>query len=153
MRARPVLSAATRVVLWLYEHGLGGVLGRRFLLLHHTGRRSGRAYTTPLEIVGRTVSGAPIVVAGFGDADWLRNLTAGGPAAATVGRRRTPVAARRLGIPEAADALAAYERRHGPAAPLVRRLLSALLGWRYRGGAADRLRAAEQLPMVALEPG
>ena len=109
--ARPGLTAvlrlATRAVRWLHAHGLGRLLGQRVLLLQHTGRRSGRPYTTPLEIVGRAPAGAPVVVAGLGDGDWLRNLAAGGPAAATVGRTTGPV--------------------------------------------VDRIRAAQELPMVALE--
>jgi deazaflavin-dependent oxidoreductase (nitroreductase family) len=154
--ARPGLTAVLRVatpaVRWLYAHRLGRLLGRRILLLHHTGRRSGRRYTTPLEVVGHSPSGAPIVVAGLGDSDWLRNLASGGPAAATIRSTTEPVTANVLPAGDVAEVLAAYERRHGPAAPLVRRLLSMLLGRRYRGTAEDRLRAAEQLPMVALEP-
>jgi len=42
------------------------------------------------------------VVAGLGDGDWLRNLAAVGPAAATVGRTTGPVVARRLSVAEAA---------------------------------------------------
>jgi deazaflavin-dependent oxidoreductase (nitroreductase family) len=139
------------VVRWLYAHRLGRLLGGRILLLHHTGRRSGRRFTTPLEVVGHSASGAPVVVAGFGDADWFRNLTAGGAAGVTIGATAGPVRGRVLPVQDVAELLAGYERRHAVAAPLVRRLLSALLGWRYHGTTQDRLRAAEQLPMIALE--
>ena len=128
------------------------MLGRRILLLHHTGRRSGRRYSTPLEVVGRSPSGAPIVVAGLGDSDWLRNLTAGGPAAATIGSTTGPVTANVLPVDDVAEVLAAYERatRSGraPRAPAAVDAARPSLP-RHRGGSAP---AAAQLPMVALEP-
>ena len=38
-----------RVPLRLYDIGWGGLLGHRFLLLRHTGRRSGRTHAVVLE--------------------------------------------------------------------------------------------------------
>jgi hypothetical protein len=53
---------------------------------------------------------------------------------------------------EASEVLADYERRNRFAAPVVRTVLSRLLGWRYRGSDADRVRAVLQLPLVAFTP-
>ena len=53
---------------------------------------------------------------------------------------------------EATATLAAYERAHPIIDPIVRRVLSRMLGWRYAGTAADRERLARELPMVAFRP-
>ncbi|MGA8047565.1 MAG: hypothetical protein WCA30_14995 [Dermatophilaceae bacterium] len=52
-------------------------------------------------------------------------------------------------VEEAATILADYERRNRLAAPLIRFVLSRLLGWRYDGSTQARRRAAEALPVVA----
>jgi hypothetical protein len=47
---------------------------------------------------------------------------------------------------------AAYERRNRLVSPVVRLVLSRLLGWRYDGTDSARRKAAEQLPSVAFRP-
>lgn len=59
---------------------------------------------------------------------------------------------RRLGVPEAVDVFADYERRNRLIRPIVRRVLSWLLGWHFDGSDAARRRIAEQLPAVGLRP-
>ena len=147
------LRVAFRLPRHLYAHDLGWVLGRRFLQLTHTGRVTGRRHATVLEVVGTTPADELVVVSGFGArADWLRNLRAGGPAELTLGRRTSPARHRLLEADEAVAVLAAYERRNRLVGPVMRRLLSRLAGWRYRGTDADRRRLVEQLPLVALAP-
>jgi deazaflavin-dependent oxidoreductase (nitroreductase family) len=138
----------------LYSNGLGWLLGRRFLRLSHTGRRSGRTFHVVLEVVRYDRStGEATVISGFGDtADWLRNLRAGGPAAVDLGRGPRRAAYRVLGLEEAEKVYAAYERRNLLIAPLVRWTLTALLGWRYDGSPQARRRMVAELPMVALRP-
>lgn len=147
---RAVLAAPNR----LYDAGLGRVLGTRFLRLTHTGRRSGREYRVVLEVVDHDRdSGAVTVVSGFGGgADWFRNVTAGTPAWVDLGRGARAADHEVLGADEAEQVLAAYERRNRLATPVLRRALSALVGWRYRGTAADRRRLVEQLPVVRFTP-
>lgn len=138
----------------LYRHGLGWVLGHRFLQLTHTGRRSGRTYTTILEVI-RYDSGSreATVISGFGpEADWLRNVLANGRAEVSIGRSSFPATCRVLPIEEAVAVFADYERRNRLAAPVVRAVLSRLLGWRYDGSESARRRAAEQLPSIAFRP-
>jgi hypothetical protein len=48
--------------------------------------------------------------------------------------------------------LADYERRNRWIAPLVRWVLSRLVGWRYDGSDDARRRLAGQLPLVAFQP-
>jgi hypothetical protein len=48
---------------WLYAAGWGRLLGHRFLALTHRGRRSGRRYTTVLEVLcSRPERGEAVVV-------------------------------------------------------------------------------------------
>jgi deazaflavin-dependent oxidoreductase (nitroreductase family) len=138
----------------LYRHGLGFLLGRRFLRLTHVGRRSGTRYATVLEVVGYDPAVPElVVVSGFGArADWLRNLQGGGPAEVTVGRATFRAEHRMLGTDEAVAVFAEYERRNRVIAPIVRRVLSWLLGWHYDGSPEARRRMAGQLPLVALRP-
>ena len=72
----------------LYRHGWGWLLGRRFLQLTHTGRRTGRTFTTVLEVVRRDPdSGEVMVVSGFGPgSDWLRNIRSNGASEISTGR-------------------------------------------------------------------
>jgi len=85
-------------------------------------------------------------------ADWLRNLQAGGPAEVTVGRATFRAEHRTLDTDEAATEFAEYERRNGMIGPILRSVLSWLLGWPYDGSPDARRRTTEQLPLVALRP-
>ena len=138
----------------LYDVGWGGLLGHRFLLLRHTGRRTGRQRAVVLEVLRHDpATGEHVVVSGFGPrADWLRNLEAGGPADVTVGRTTFRVRHHVLDSDTAVAVLAEYEHRKRLARPVLRRVLSALVGRPYRGTDADRRHAVAVLPLVALRP-
>ena len=145
---------ALRLPERLYRVGLGSLLGHRFLRLVHVGRRSGRRYAVVLEF-GRYDPRVPehVVVAALGlDADWLRNLEANGTAEVTVGRSTFPAAHRMLDVDEATAVFTGFGQRNRMVGPVLRRVLSWLLGWRYDGSPTARRRMAEQLPLVALRP-
>ena len=142
-----------RIPTWLYRLHLGALLGHRFLQLTHHGRRTGKVYRTVVEVVGTTSAGEYVVMSGWGRrSDWYRNLMADREAAIDVGRDHFTADHRDLPPTEAVRILAEYERRNRWIAPLLRRVLSRILGWRYDGTAAARTRLVEQLPMVALGP-
>ena len=138
----------------LYDWHLGWLLGRRFLRLTHVGRRSGRRYQTVLEVVGENPgTGELIVVAGFGrSAEWFRNLQANEAWEVKVGVKRFVPIHRVLGEAEADAVLVAYERRNRLVAPLIRAVLSRLIGWRYDGSESARRALVRELPMVGLRP-
>lgn len=135
----------------LYRHGWGWLLGRRFLQLTHTGRRTGRTHTTVLEVIrSDRDTGEVAVMSGFGPgSDWLRNLQANGRAEISIGHESFPASFRMVPVDEAVRILADYERRNRLAAPVIRWVLGRLLGWRYDGTPAARRRAVEALPLVA----
>jgi deazaflavin-dependent oxidoreductase (nitroreductase family) len=90
MRRPPrLLRLVLRAPVLLYRAHLGWLLGRRFLMLTHVGRRTGREYRTVVEVVGvLPSSGEYVVMSGFGAyADWLRNLMAGGGGSEDARRR------------------------------------------------------------------
>lgn len=148
----PVLRWALRAPRALYRWRLGWLLGRRFLLLEHVGRNSGRRYETVLEVIDYQPSGpAAAVLSGWGrKSDWYRNVEAAGRARITVGRQTMEVRAAILGEREAATVLAGYERRNRLAKPIVRRVLSAMAGFNYDGTDAGRIALVRQLPVVRL---
>jgi len=151
-RPGPVLRRLLRAPVFLFRAHLGWLLASRFLMITHLGRRSGREYHTVVEVVGRLPeSDEYVVMAGFGhSADWLKNLRAGGGREISVGRRRFRPAVRELDEDEGSAVLAGYERRNRLIAPIVRRVLSALVGWRYTGTEDQRRRLVKERPLVAL---
>ncbi len=135
----------------LYRHGLGWLLGRRFMMLTHIGRRSGRVYRTVLEVVScDKPCSEVVVVAGFGrSADWYRNVQANPLVEVAIGRDRFRAVGRQLDEDESVAKLADYERRNWWIAPVVRWMLSWLVGWRYDGSEPARRKLSQQLPLVA----
>jgi deazaflavin-dependent oxidoreductase (nitroreductase family) len=137
--ARWLLALITRLHVAAYRASGGrvgaGALGLRFLLLEHTGRRTGRRRTAPLlylQDAGRFV----VVASNAGDARapaWWRNLEARPVAWVQVGRRRVEVRAR----PATQD----EEARLWPG------LLRAWPSYRRY-----RERAGRHIPVVLLEP-
>ncbi len=141
-----------RAPVRLYEHGLGWLLGGRFLCLTHVGRRSGRHYRTVLEVVG-TEGDEVFVVVGFGaSADWYRNIQATPPVEVATGRRRFAPVWRRLDRGEAAEVIAGYEHRNRLITPVIRTMLGKLVGWRYDGSPAARERLVAELPVLGFRP-
>jgi deazaflavin-dependent oxidoreductase (nitroreductase family) len=147
---RRLLEAPT----YLYDVHAGWVLGARFMRLTHLGRRSGRRYRTMLEVIGEDrLTGEVLVLAGVGrTAQWLRNVEAGKAVEVATARRRFRPQYRLLEPREASAVLADYERRNRWVTPVVRRVLSRLVGWRYDGSPDARMRLVDQLPVVGFRP-
>jgi deazaflavin-dependent oxidoreductase (nitroreductase family) len=143
-----------RVPVLLYRWRLGRLLGHRFLLLTHIGRRTGLRRQTVLEIVEYRREGPEVVVVNaFGpDSDWVRNIQAKPAEEVTVGRQHFSASHRVLGEDEATSVIRGYERRNRLIAPVVRVGFSWLLGWRYSGSENDRRRLVRQLPLLAFRP-
>lgn len=138
----------------LYDWNAGWLLGRRFLRLTHEGRHSGRVYRTMLEAIGEDRdTGEVFVMAGRGrSAQWYRNVRAGHALEIAIGRERFRPLYREPDGAEAVTVVAAYESRNRLAAPLVRLVLSRLVGWRYDGSPAGRERLVGELPLLAFRP-
>ncbi|MHB8680863.1 MAG: nitroreductase family deazaflavin-dependent oxidoreductase [Acidimicrobiales bacterium] len=150
----PVLARLFRLPVLVYRLRGGWLLGHRFLLLTHVGRRTGTRHQTVLEVVQyNPASSEAVVMSGFGrSAQWLKNLEAGRAAHVTIGRRSFDARYRRLDANEAMIAFAEYERRNRWARPIVHRVLSWLLGWHYSGSPTDLSKLVDQLPLIVLSP-
>lgn len=106
-----------RSPLWLYHHRLGWLLGRRFLLLEHVGRRTGLPREAVLEVVDRPAPGTYRVVSGLGTrSEWLRNVQHTPRVRVSVGRVTKRPGTAYVHPPEdSAGILSAYAAAH-PAA-------------------------------------
>jgi deazaflavin-dependent oxidoreductase (nitroreductase family) len=114
-----------RAPVWLYRLRLGWVLGRRFLLIEHTGRRSGKPRFAVVEVVRYDrQADAYVVASGWGrGADWYRNVCATPEVRLTVGARRFDARAVPLPAAEAAREVCGYARAHPAAFAALARLL------------------------------
>jgi deazaflavin-dependent oxidoreductase (nitroreductase family) len=147
----PWLRALFKAPVWLYRAHLGGLLGDRFILLIHRGRKSGHLYRTALEVVHydpRTRES--IVCSGWGTrADWYRNITAGQPVAVeTRGHRYDNPSFRTLQPDENYWIVDDYMRRM----PSVARPLAHRLGLVVPGPEDARRAHSRRLLMVAFRP-
>jgi deazaflavin-dependent oxidoreductase (nitroreductase family) len=151
---RGLLRAVLGLPVHLYHAHLGFLLGHRFLLLVHTGHKTGMHRETVLEVVRYDpVTRESVVAAGWGRrTGWLHNVEAGLAHEVRTARERFALAYRILPPDEAERVFAAYERRNRLIAPIVRAVLGRLLGWRYDGTPAARRRAVEQLALVGFRP-
>ncbi len=138
-----------RLPIWLYRAKLGWLLGGRFLLLKHIGRKSGLPRQAVLEIVRHDKKNDTyIVCAGFGPkTQWYQNLVKRPEATIQVGRRKLEVVAERLSPAEGGEEMVSYAQRHPTAASNVH-----LLGYSVDGSEEDYRALGELLRYVALRP-
>ena len=153
-RLHRLLRRLFRAPVYLYRWRCSRLLGRRFLLLIHIGRRTGLRRYTVLEVIDYRKEGPEaVVMSAFGrDADWLRNIeTTPGPEV-VIGAQRFIAAHRFLDEEEAVRVITGYEQRNRFIAPIIRAVLSRLLGWRYDSSEDARRRLVAQLPLIAFRP-
>ena len=149
---RGLSRALVRAPILAYRCGLGVLLGRRFLLLIHVGRRTGRPRHVVLEVVGRgEAPDSYLVASGYGArAQWFRNVLAHPEVSYQVGRRRRDGWADPLPSAESGRRLADYARRH----PRTAAALMAMVGHDIDGSpeAYERLGADAEhgVPLVLL---
>ena len=150
---RGLLRWFLRSPILAYRLGLGGLFGKRFLMMTHMGRISGRPRRVILEVVAHdTQTGAYVVASGWGEAaNWKRNIERNPQVRVQVGWRKWPALARRLSQKEAEVALADYARRN----PVALRLLAKR--FHLEPGASEELpqtwlKLAALIPLFVLEP-
>ncbi|MBI3957407.1 MAG: nitroreductase family deazaflavin-dependent oxidoreductase [Chloroflexi bacterium] len=128
--------------------GLGRLLGKRFLLLTHTGRKSGQPRQAVVEVADfDPARNTYLVASGFGrSSDWYRNVCATPQVTIQVGNRRMQAVTWPLSPAESGAAMVRYAHRH----PSAARALPQLLGYQLDGSDEDFRRVAEQhIPFVA----
>jgi deazaflavin-dependent oxidoreductase (nitroreductase family) len=98
---RGLLRLAARTPIWLYRLGLGWLLGGRFLMLTHIGRKTGRPRQVVLEVVHHDRDSQTFIVAsGWGvQSNWFQNVQKTPQVVVQSGRRRCEATAERLPQP------------------------------------------------------
>ncbi|MET8471932.1 nitroreductase family deazaflavin-dependent oxidoreductase [Streptomyces sp. NPDC006422] len=138
-----------RLPIGLYRAGLGPLLGKRLLLLHHKGRTSGLHRRVVLEVVAHDAErGTWTLASGFGPKSaWYQNLRRTPRTLIQHGAHRHIVDARFLTPDEGAAVMARYAPEH----PRTARKLCAFMGFET-DGSEDSFRAAgRRIPFVRLE--
>ena len=127
--------------IYLYRLDLGWLLGHRFLMLVHQGRRSGLLRETVLEVILYDPdTRQSVVLSAWGEkADWYRNIGASPTLEVRTGGQRY-VPEQRFLVPEENHALIShYGRRH----PLAFRVVARAFGYPLDGTEGARRRFAE----------
>lgn len=140
-----------RAPIALYRARLGWLLGSRFLLLHHIGRKSGLPRQAVLEVAGyNKVADTFTVASGFGPkSQWYQNLRAQPQVMIQVGRRRLLTTAVLLSPQASGERMVAYAHHH----PTAAQNLMQLIGYET-DGSDESYRALGQthIPFVDFEP-
>src|ERR1700751_4718405 len=150
--ARPnaALRPVFRAPVYLYRWKCGWLLGHRFLLVTHVGRRTGQRRHPVLEVMEYRKEGPEaVVMSAFGrNADWLRNIEATSSPAVVIGSRRFIASYRFLDEEDAMRVVAGYEHRNRLITRIIRLVLSRLLGWRYDGSKSASRRFGQKTPCL-----
>jgi len=130
---------------------MGWLLGDRFLMLTHIGRKSGRRRQSVLEVIGHDkASGTYIIASGWGQqAGWLRNIQKNPNVVVDARGRRFEATAERIAQEHATNVARDYARRHASA---FRALAGRMIGRPLTGTEEDYRELARAVPMVALRP-
>ncbi|WP_420631325.1 nitroreductase family deazaflavin-dependent oxidoreductase [Candidatus Leptofilum sp.] len=139
-----------RAPLLFYRIGLGGLLGKRFLLLNHIGRKSGQPRQAVLEMVNyHPETNTHFIAVGFGKkSDWYLNILAQPKVDIQVGWRKLAVTAVPLTPDQSGEAMADYARRY----PTAAKNLVKFIGYTASTEEEYRTLGRESIPFIALEP-
>lgn len=148
-RPRGIQKRGFQLPRWLFRLHAGWLLGDRFLLLTHRGRKSGLPRQTVLEVLQHDkTKEIYYVFSGWGEqSDWVRNTEQTPEVTLTVGRRQIKALARRLSPEEAEPVVLDYARRY----PVARRVLPRLMGYKTDGTEEDFAALARLGVVVAFE--
>jgi deazaflavin-dependent oxidoreductase (nitroreductase family) len=147
-RPRGLLRCLARLPIGLYRARLGWLLGNRFLMLTHIGRKSGLPRQVVVEVVRYDITtDTYFIVSGFGEqADWFRNIVKTPDVTVRVNTRRLACIAEHVSQQEATDELKDYARRH----PAALKTLSRALNYPWDGTEESYRKLAQMLPVIKL---
>jgi deazaflavin-dependent oxidoreductase (nitroreductase family) len=134
----------------LYRLRLGWLLGHRFLMLTHRGRKSGAIHRTVLEVIDyHAATQESVVLSAYGPkADWYQNILASPPVEMQTARHRYIPQYRLLDVDERFAALQITQRRYRRAFRAVMRLF----GYDYDGTEASLRALAQSVLVVRFRP-
>lgn len=138
-----------KIPILYYKLGLGWMLGKRFLLLTTTGRKSGKPRRTPLEFVHNPKDDSYRVSPGWGgNTDWYKNVRSDPRVSVQVGRRRFEAVAETAPDQEAAESMMNVSRRH----PSMDKVWNRWSDRPVDGTRESYVYAAKFFPSVRLKP-
>ncbi|MBN1265844.1 MAG: nitroreductase family deazaflavin-dependent oxidoreductase [Anaerolineales bacterium] len=139
-----------RFPIWLYRIGLGGLFGKRFILLTHIGRKSGQQRQVLLEVIRLDlVTGVVYVIAAYGEkADWVRNVRKTPSIHAQLGRQMYAAEAVFLDEEGRIREYLDYARRH----PKMAVSFPGMVGYGLDGSEEDFIAFAKEIVIVAVKP-
>ena len=101
-----------RAPIWLYRAHLGFLMGHRFVMIEHIGRKSGEVRRTVLEVVAEDDDGVYLAAAWGSKAQWLQNVRANPEVKVHLGKSRFDSKAQLLEKGEAFGVLTEYSMAH-----------------------------------------
>jgi deazaflavin-dependent oxidoreductase (nitroreductase family) len=139
-----------RLPIFFFHIGLGVIFGRRFLMLTHTGRKSGAKHETIIEIARYDPqTGVYYVASGWGKkSDWFRNILVHPEGMIQVKNQKIEVTAHPLSIDQAGEELLRYSKTY----PAAFRELMSILGFKNIKTEAEIRGIGKDLPIIALKP-
>jgi len=148
--SRGLLRVLLRMPLLLYGIGLGWLLGQRFLLLKHLGRKTGLEHRTVLEVLrSDKACDSYIVASGWGEhSQWFKNIQQRPEVEIEVAGRRIKATATRLSEQQAEQELGDYAWQH----PIAYRTVGSLIfGKRAVTTVEEFARLAKTIPIFVLQ--
>jgi deazaflavin-dependent oxidoreductase (nitroreductase family) len=135
-----------KLPIFIYRVGLGWILGNRFLLLRHRGRKTGKIRTAVLEVIhSKPEKGVYLVVSGFGNrSDWYLNILQHNKVEIQISNKRWPATAHQLEADHAAQVILAYAQKY----PGNLETLSKLVGYEIEFTPQGILEFGHQIPVI-----
>lgn len=148
-RAPVLMIPIFKSPLLLYRLGLGWILGKRFMLLTHLGRRSGKVHRTVLAILRFDAETKEMMaISAWSASDWYRNIQASPALQVETGFTHYAPVQRPLSPQEIATLFVDYSRKH----PIFCRIICQIPGWRWDSSYEEFLELARTLRGVAFRP-
>ncbi|MEP7289659.1 MAG: nitroreductase family deazaflavin-dependent oxidoreductase [Chloroflexota bacterium] len=141
-----------RLPILIYRLRLGWLLGNRFLLINHIGRKSGHLRQTVVEVADHDqISDTYFVASGWGyKSNWYNNVMARPNIRIQVGPRKLAVRAESLGPEDGAQVLLKYRENHPSAANELAKLMGVAIATATFVELTKIVR--NSLPIVAFRP-
>ena len=140
-----------RMPIWLYKMHLGWLMGNRFIMLHHIGRKSGKIRYAVIEVVDYDPElNVYTVASGWGtQSDWYRNILKNPDVVVSTHKGDIEGKAVVLPVREGASALKDYARRNPTA---FRSIAKFVLEPGVNTGDINIDEIAEVIPVLRLVP-
>lgn len=138
-----------KLPVFLYRLRLGWLMGKRFMQLTHTGRRSGKVRRTILAVLRFDEKTREIyAISAWKGSDWYYNIQSSPALQVEIGSIRYVPAQRTLSPEEITATFVDYRKRH----PVFSRLICRIPGWKWDSSYEEFLALARTLRGVAFRP-